>query len=162
MSNACTICNHPQRGLIEQDMTTGMPNTKTAAKWGLSKDAVRRHKGTHLSAALKTVISRRDTAGAASALDRLEGLHARAERVLSAAEAEGQASLSLAAIKELRGIVELLAKLTGELDERPTVQVLNVSTSPEWLATRERMVRALQPFPEAAQAVALALGAADD
>ena len=54
-------------------------------------------------------------------------------------------------------VAKLLAKLTGELDERPQVQVLNVAASPEWAETRARMLHALQPFPEARQAVALAL-----
>ncbi|WP_062385925.1 hypothetical protein [Demequina iriomotensis] len=162
MSDArCKVCTHPERGLIEKDITSGMSNTRVASHWGMSKDSVMRHKRAHLSAALKGVIARRDTESGTRALDRLEGLYGRAEGILDAATEEGKASMSLAAIKELRGIVELLAKLTGELDERPTVQVLNVSTSPEWLATRDTLMRALMPFPDAAQAVAQALEAGE-
>jgi hypothetical protein len=53
--------------------------------------------------------------------------------------------------------VELLAKLSGELDERPQVNILNVAASPEWLATQAAMLQALAPFPEARLAVAGAL-----
>jgi hypothetical protein len=91
------------------------------------------------------------------AVDRAEHLYAKAEAILSAAQADGNAGLSLSALRELRGIVELLAKLSGELDERPTVQVLNVSTSPEWGELRGLILGALRPFPEAAQAVAGAI-----
>jgi hypothetical protein len=44
---------------------------------------------------------------------------ARRSAVLKAAEEGGRLHLSLGAIRELRGIVELLARITGELDERP-------------------------------------------
>lgn len=155
----CTVCTHPERGLVERDITAGVPNTQVAAKHGLSKDAVRRHRDRHLSAALRGVLTKRDDQLGSRALDRLEGLYGRAEGILDAATAEGKAAMSLAAIKELRGIVELLARLTGELDERPTVQVLNVSTSPEWVEVRSRLLVSLRPYPEAAAAAALALEA---
>jgi len=74
--------------------------------------------------------------------------------VLASAEAEGKAALSLAAIRELRGLVELLAKITGELDDRPQVQIVNVTTSPEWLQVRGALMGALRPYPDAARAVA--------
>ena len=61
---------------------------------------------------------------------------------------------SLAAIRELRSLLELVAKVTGELDERPQVQVLNVTTDPAWLQVRGAVMLALVPYPEAGQAVA--------
>jgi hypothetical protein len=42
-----------------------------------------------------------------------------ARGILDDAENDGQIALSLQAIAELRRTVELLAKLTGEIDERP-------------------------------------------
>lgn len=157
----CKVCTHLDQADIDADIAGGMSNTATAAKWGMSKDSVRRHRDSHLSKSLVTVLARRDTAGAVKALDRVEHLYTRASAVLDAAEAEGQAGLQLAALRELRGTVELLAKLTGELDERPQVQVLNVSTSAEWGQLRGVLMAALYPFPEAGRAVALALGASD-
>jgi hypothetical protein len=55
----------------------------------------------------------------------------------------------LGAIREARGNLELLAKLLGELDERP----VNVLLSPEWLNLRTVIVTALEPHPEARGAV---------
>lgn len=157
----CKVCTHEQRGLIDQDIAGGMNNSQAAAKWGLSRDGVRRHKQAHLSPALKGVLTRRETAGAVRALDRLEDLYAKASSILDAATADAKPSLSLAAIRELKGLTELLARITGELDERPQVQVLNVVADPEWIATRTRLLQALRPFPEAARAAALALGAGE-
>lgn len=54
--------------------------------------------------------------------------------------------------------IELLAKLIGELDERP----VNILVSPEWLELRAVIVGALQPHEEARSAVLGAIeGAAD-
>lgn len=135
---------------------TGVTLRDAARRFGLSKDSVSRHKA-HVSQALATVVAEREQAGARSALDRLEDLYDRASRVLDAAESEGKATLTLQAVKELRGIVETLAKVTGELDESPKVAVLNVASSAEWVATRAAMLDALQPYPEAARAVAARL-----
>lgn len=155
----CTVCHHDQHEVIDTALASGDSLASVARRFGLSPDAVRRHRIGHLSAALKAVQAERETAGARTALDRLEALHDRAERVLAAAEAEGKASLSLQAIRELRSTVELIARLTGELDDRPQVQVLNVTASPEWDALRGVVLSALRPFPEAGRAVALALEA---
>ena len=129
MSPRCTVCSHDDREAIDEALVAGRTLRDIARQHGVSKDAVSRHRS-HVSQALSRVVAAREEAGPRSALARLEDLHGRATRVLDAAEGEGKASLSLAAIKELRGLVETIARITGELDERPSVQVLNVATSP--------------------------------
>jgi hypothetical protein len=62
--------------------------------------------------------------------------------------------MALSAIREARGNLELLAKLLGELDERP---MLNLNISPEWLELRAVIVEALEPYSEARGAVLSAL-----
>ncbi|TAK32388.1 MAG: hypothetical protein EPO21_15335 [Chloroflexota bacterium] len=62
--------------------------------------------------------------------------------------------LVLKTAAQLEGQTELLAKLLGELDERPQVNVL---LAPEWQAMRATLVDALSPFPDARSAVADAL-----
>lgn len=157
MSLRCSICTHDELEAIDQAIVLGKQSYRDIARqYGVSKDAVARHRP-HVSRSLSQVVAERQTAGATSALDRLEELHTRAMRVLDAAEKDGKASLQLGAIRELRGLVETLAKITGELDERSTVQVLNVATAPEWVAIRGALMQALAPYPDAAQAVAVAL-----
>jgi hypothetical protein len=62
--------------------------------------------------------------------------------------------LILRTAAQLQGQVELLAKLLGELDERPQVNVL---LGDEWLSVRGTLLGALQPYPEARAAVAASL-----
>jgi hypothetical protein len=45
--------------------------------------------------------------------ERLEDLYVRAERILAEAEATGRHNVSLASIRELRGILEFASKLAG-------------------------------------------------
>ena len=64
--------------------------------------------------------------------------------------------LALKAVAPLRPLVELLAKLVGELDERPQV---SLHLAPEWLAVRAALLEALAPYPEARAAAAARLAA---
>lgn len=157
MEPKCRVCTHPERPEIDRQLAAGTSNPGIAAKYGMSRDSVRRHRDRHLSPALKAVATRRETQGAVKAADRAEQLYGKAEAILEAAEDAGQGQLALGAIKELRATVELLAKLSGELDERPQVNVVNVSASPEWLAIQSAMLEALASFPDARVAVAGAL-----
>ena len=47
--------------------------------------------------------------------------------------------------------IELQAKLIGELDDRPQVNLL---LAPQWLELQVQILAALQPYPEAHLAVA--------
>ena len=89
-------------------------------------------------------------------LDQVRDLRAGALAILGKAEEAGELS-ALAAIREARGDLELLAKLLGELDERP---VVNLSVSSEWLELRAVIVGALESHPEARGAVLRAIGGA--
>jgi nucleotide-binding universal stress UspA family protein len=91
-------------------------------------------------------------------VDRIEDLAARLERALDRAETSGHAASFVGVARELRSSVELLAKLSGELKpDGPTVQVLNLQASPDWVATRSALMAALQRHPEALADVAAAL-----
>ncbi len=98
-------------------------------------------------AALSTLLARLDEGGVAAV--RWETKHA------------DPRELVLKTAGQLQGHLELLAKLVGQLDERP---VVNLLVAPEWVALRSRMVVALAPFPEARLALAAALeeGGHDD
>lgn len=160
MPPLCTACHHESREALDAALSLGQASLgDLAARFGVTRHALARHRERHLSPALARVAMEREEAGARSAMARLETLYGKANRVLELAEQEGKASLSLSAIRELRGLVELLAKLTGELDERPQVAVVNLATSPEWVQLRGRLVAALQPYPEARAAVGRELAA---
>jgi hypothetical protein len=55
--------------------------------------------------------------------------------------------------KRLEGLVELLARIRGELPDTPVAILI----SPAWVELQSRLLRALEPYPEARQAAAAAL-----
>ena len=156
----CSICSHPDRTLIDQEIVLGKSQRKIGADFEVSRDAVSRHSANHLSPALRKAMSRRESGGPTKALDRLEALYSRGEAILDQSDADGKPVISLAAMKELRATLEVIARITGELDDRPSVQILNVASNPEWVALRTALMAALAPHPAAAEAVALALAGA--
>ena len=156
----CVTCGHPQREVIDAALVLGQESLRSLAKrYGMDRASLARHRQNHVSPALARVATQREEQGPRSALDRLEGLYDDAKGILEAAKGEGKATLSLAAVRELRSIVETIARVTGELDERPQVAVLNLAQSPEWLQVRQTLMAALTPYPEARQAVAGKLAA---
>jgi hypothetical protein len=62
----------------------------------------------------------------------------------------------LAAIDRAARQLELLARLRGELNEAP---VINIHTHPEWIELRIVILRALEPYPEAKAAIVRAIAA---
>jgi hypothetical protein len=81
--------------------------------------------------------------------------------VLDAAKSSGAAGLTLSAIARAESLIEKLAKISGELNERPQVAVVNYMTSPDYLAMRTKLLVALVPYPAARVAVAEALTASE-
>jgi hypothetical protein len=152
MARACTICEHEQRDAIDAGIVCGESSYSLAARFGVSASAVQRHAKHHVSAALAAMQTAEQADRRASLLDRVEGLIERAETLYSAASGEGKASQALAVLKELRGLLELLGKATGELDTRPQVTV-NLLSSPEWIDARAVILSALMAYPEARAAV---------
>ncbi len=95
-----------------------------------------------------------DVAEADSLLSRIEGLYKRTEAILEAAEEDKEWGTALQAIRECRGNLELLGRVTKELENAPT---LNLTLNPEYLEVRALIVQALEPYPQARLAVADAL-----
>lgn len=56
---------------------------------------------------------------------------------------------------------ELIGRLVGELNQHAAKTTINILASPDYLRLRTALVRALQPYPEAARAVAEALYATE-
>jgi hypothetical protein len=155
---SCTVCEHPERAAIDEALVGGASNRSVASLYDVSEAAVRRHKGNHLPAKLIMAQAAEEVAQADDLLSQVQDLQGRALAILDKAETAGDLRTALGAIREARGNLELLAKLLGELDERP---VVNLNISPEWLELRAVIVGALEPHPEALRAVVGALEGAE-
>ena len=154
MPRSCTVCEHAEREAIDLALVGDSSNLSVSSLFGVSESAVRRHKANHLPAKLVMAQAAEEVAQADDLLGQVRDLQARTLAILEAAESTSQHRTALGAIREARSNLELLAKLLGELDERP---VVNLNVSPEWLELRAVIVTALEPHPEALRAVVGAL-----
>jgi hypothetical protein len=157
MARACSICSHIDRDEIDVALTGGSTLVAIGAKFHVTRDSLARHKFHHVTPALvRLARQRRDDASAVSISDQLGEVVARANRLLDRAEERGALVGGAQLLGQLRQTLELIAKLSGELDERP-VNIINLQTSEEWIAVRGALMGALAPFPGARLAVAAAL-----
>ncbi len=87
-------------------------------------------------------------------VEQLKTINSASLAILEEARNAREPDLALKAVDRIHKQIELQAKLLGELDERPHV---NLYLSPEWLELRATIVMALSPYSEARDAVLRAL-----
>jgi hypothetical protein len=136
MGVACTICTLPLAGAINELLRAGRPARAIAAEFDLSYDALTRHARNHVAKRPPVPESTDDP------LDEL--VTALRSRALAGNPSDTREyRLALAAQADVR---------------HATPPTRDLASEPEWIALRSIMLRALEPFPDARQAVADALG----
>ncbi len=158
MSRTCTICTHDERHAINVALVQRDSYRDIARHYGVDKSALSRHAKEHLPELLVKAKNAAEVAEADDLLSRVEALQRRTLAILESAEEAGELRTALSAIKEARGNLELVGRISKELDERPT---LNLYMNPEWLELRAVIVGALEPHREAREAVLRALESTD-
>jgi hypothetical protein len=163
----CSVCEHPKRQEIEQATLAGEAFSAIAQRYALSRDSVRRHKESgHIDAKLVAASEATEVAQADDLLQQLVGIRADADRIMRKAERAKDYRAAVSAIRELRGVLELWARLEGRLAERAHgVQVgvaVNLPGSPQefeqqWKKTKAAVFEALDHYPEAKAEVIRAL-----
>jgi hypothetical protein len=154
MARECTVCAHPDAVLINEALVIeGQSNRAVTRQYDLSKDAVRRHRE-HIPELLVKASQAMEVAEADSLLDRIEDLHSRTEAILVELEGTDLHGAKLAAIREMRRNLELIGEVTKELDRTPT---LNLHLNPQYIAVRTAIVQAVDPYPEAREAISRAM-----
>lgn len=158
MTTRCGACLHRQSGAIDAAIRAGEPATRIARAYGLSRYVVGRHRDAHLGPVAMvspTSASFVDPDTSVEALDRrLVALQSILTDAVDQAVRTGKTSALLGASRELRATIESVARLRGQLNERPTVNLLAL---PAWQHVSSRLLAALTDFPEARAAAARAL-----
>lgn len=155
MPQTCSVCRSPDRDAIDRALVAGEALRDIAGRFGPAKSAVARHKD-HLPGHLRKAAEAEDVARAIDVVGQLRAINGASLAVLREARDRRDGDLALKAVDRIQKQIELQAKLLGDLDERPTV---NVAVLPEWVAARAALLVALRPYPEARVAVAEALAA---
>lgn len=174
MPSQCSICGSKDRFGIEEALVTGRSLRSIEREFAVSRSAISRHQHDgHIGRTLRKAVSspvcppakREEIVAIAQASELVKwtrGLLGKSLRILDSAEGGGDLRTACAAVREARGNVELLAKLTGELSNASQLVQNNNGISPEeYRKTIGLIIRALEPFTDARAAVLNAIGAAE-
>lgn len=155
MPRFCSVCASPRRTEIDQSVVSGSATLRDIARqFGLSKDAVARHKEQHMVPMLAAAAQRRADEGdslaerISTAHKRSEALYDSAEAILRRAVADQDSKTALKSISaavsimgEGRQWAELYGQLSGELQSKSAVgpvqiTVRYVTQEPGWAAAK--------------------------
>jgi hypothetical protein len=117
MPQPCSICRHEHQAEIDRQLVDGASLRNIAKQFGTSATALHRHKK-HLAPALSIAKEAAQAADAGTLLDRVNRLLGDAERITTQAEHAKQLDIALRGIREVRGILELLGRVSAELAAR--------------------------------------------
>ena len=115
MPRTCTICANPDIQGIDQALVAGTPYRAVAERFEISPPSLYRHQQGHLPATLLKAREVPEVAHADGLIAQLQNLQQKALEILNRAEGNGDLRSALAALRELRGTVELTARLTGQM-----------------------------------------------
>jgi hypothetical protein len=121
----CKICSHSERAAIETAIVERRSLRDIAGQYGISRSAVDRHKA-HIPKKLAKARQAEEVAESTSLLSRVEKLMARCENIYETAMQAGELTGAVGATRELRGCLELLGKLSGELQPNGSRVAINL------------------------------------
>ena len=152
----CKVCKHPKKAEIEQQIAARtVTNVEAARIVGCHPSTISRHMRHHVAPNvhewLRAEAKERQSA---NVLDQLTQSHQVTSQILNAALSEGDYRLALKTLGVELKQLKFKAKLTGELNEAPQV---NLVLSPEFIQLRQVIMRVLGPHPELREEAAQAL-----
>ena len=153
MSRRCAICSHPQRMEIEREIIRGASRAEISRTYKMSTTAVYRHETNHKP---QLLVKARDVATIASAdvlIAELKGLKDTAEEIMLQCKEDKNYRAALYAIQQLKGLIELCAKLAGELKSTH----VSITVNAEWISLKTVIFGVLEDFPDAKHALIEAL-----
>lgn len=121
---------------------------------GFSRKAVETYRDESLSEKLIQAKNIQDIAEADDVVEQIKNIQTRTLAVLDEVESNGDHALFFKGIREVRENAKLSAELAGKLATQPQITIVNNS---EWIELRTKIVVALDPYPEAKEAVVHAI-----
>ncbi len=154
MGRQCTVCVHKDLDEINRLLLCSDSYRDIARQFGLSKDALARHKESHIPELLLKSQDVKEATEADLLLKKVIEYEGDAKRYRDMAEANGDIELALKAVDRALKCVELCSKVQGFIKDQPTINIL---VNPQWIALKTTIIAALEPYPDARRAVIDAL-----
>jgi hypothetical protein len=156
MPRSCTICTHEEREAIDNALVSRRPFREITELYGTSKAALSRHLNDHILPHVSRIRASEDQDRAARMVKRIDTLTRETREVLEMSKTGEDRDLDrvLKAVTRLERQLELEAKIEKVISDSPSITILN---SPQWHILIEESYIALEPFPEAREALARTL-----
>ena len=157
MGRQCTVCAHKDLDEINKLLLCSDSYRDLARQFGLSKDALARHKESHIPEELLKSNDIQEIAKADVLLVQLGEIREKTLSLLDKAEQAADTRVygaPVAYLREAREQIKLIAELEGRLASQPQVTIIN---SPQWVELRTLIITALEPYPKAREAVVHAI-----
>ena len=151
----CETCGHPECNDINLALLSGETLRSIAQRTGLSHSSISRHKLNCLPQDLLQARLSKNLLDSDFLLAKASKLFRAVEQALEKAQQTGTTSSVLAAAREIRPTLELLAKFSTQ--SKTTTEQPDIRITAEFSGLRTAILAALQPYPEARVAVAAAL-----
>jgi hypothetical protein len=121
----CSVCAHPERASIDAALVGKTSLRIIAGQFGTTKSALDRHRKC-IPVSLKQAKQALEVTESTSLLSRIERLMSRMDLACQKATEKQDWFRAIAASRELRGCLELMGKLSGELRPNSTnIAILN-------------------------------------
>ena len=153
MGRQCTVCAHKDLEEINKLLLCSDSYRDLARQFGLSKDALARHKESHIPTELLKSNDIQEIVKADVLLVQLGEIREKTLSLLDKAERAADTRVygaPVAYLREVREQIKLLAELEGRLASQPQITIIN---NPQWIVLRTQIIGALEPYPEAREAV---------
>lgn len=152
----CGVCRHPDHQEYERQILTSEITQKHAAElMGVHKSSLSRHMSNCVAKRFTQLVKPEPTqVDDLNVINALTSSHRTTLEILRDSLEEGDRKTALIALQTEIKQLDLLAKVTGQLDETPSVNIL---LSPEYLILKQVVVTALSDYPDARLQVSDAL-----
>ena len=153
----CSICKDPRVEEINSRIASQEKLADISREFAVSEDALGRHKEKCIINALAASPNTKDIINGDNLLDQLQAARAKAIELLDMAIAAGDTKVygpPSSYLSEIRQQIKLWAELEGRLAAQPQVNIIN---NPQWIELRTVILTALDPFPEAKEAIVRAI-----
>jgi len=157
MGRTCTVCAHKDVAEIDRLLLCSDSYRDIARQFGLSKDALARHKESHIPKELLKSNDIQEVAKADVLLVQLEEIRKKTLSLLDKAEQAADTRVygaPVAYLREIREQFKLIAELEGRLASQPQINIL---VNPQWIELKALIITTLKPYPEAYEALIDAL-----
>lgn len=153
----CSICNNPRVEEINAQILDNQKLAEISRKFAVSADALQRHSDKCIVKVLAASPSTEEVINGDVLLNQLKEVREKAVDLLDMAIDVADTKVYGAPsqyLREIREQIKLWAELEGRLASQPQINIL---VNPQWVELRTVIIKALEPYPEAREAVVHAI-----